>query len=57
MRWLLLCLLASLAALLFAVAGMALHILMRRREHRRKSRENTGPHIDPVDETDPEPKV
>ena len=57
MRWLLYCLLVSLAALLVAAAGMAIHILLKRRELRRKSREITGPIIDPVDETDLEPKV
>ena len=57
MRWLILCLLVSLAALLFAVAGMAIHILLKRREIRRKSRQITGQVIDPVDETDLEPKV
>ena len=57
MRWLVLCLLVSLVALLFAAAAMAVHILIRRREIRRRSRENTGPLIDAVDETDLEPKV
>ena len=57
MRWLLYCLLVSLAALLFAAAAMAIHILLKRRELRRKSREITGPIIDPVDETDLETKV
>jgi hypothetical protein len=57
MRWLLYCLLVSLAALLIAAAGMAIHILLKRRELHRKSREITGLVIDPVDETDLEPKV
>ena len=57
MRWLLYCLLVSLAALLFAAAAMAIHILLKRRELRRKSREITGLIIDPVDETDLEPKA
>ena len=57
MRWLLYCLLVSLAALLFAAAAMAIHILLKRREIRRKSRQITGQVIDPVDETDLEPKV
>ena len=57
MRWLVMCLLVCLAALLFAAAAMAFHILMKRREFRRKAREITAPIIDPVDETDLEPKV
>jgi hypothetical protein len=57
MRWLVVCLLVSLVALLFAAAAMAIHILMKRGELRRRSRESTGRLIDAVDETDLEPKV
>jgi uncharacterized protein YneF (UPF0154 family) len=53
MRWLVLCLLVSLAALLFAAAGMALHILMQRRQLRRKPPDS----IDPAEETDLKPEV
>jgi len=51
MRWLMVCLLVSLAALLTAVAAMARHIWVRHVELRR-----TPPsRVDTAQETDPEP--
>lgn len=52
MRWLLIVLLASLAALLFAAAGVARHI---RRQRTRDSSESTTP-FEPVEEHDVEVK-
>jgi hypothetical protein len=57
MRWLILCLLVSLATLLFAAAAITVHILLKHRELRRRSLENIGLAIDPVEESDLEPKL
>jgi hypothetical protein len=46
MRWLMIALLASLAALLLAAAGVARHIWLQRARHRSKS--DTGPVPGPV---------
>ncbi|HUV69647.1 MAG TPA: hypothetical protein VMW15_08295 [Terracidiphilus sp.] len=37
MRWLMIVLLVSVGALLFAAAGMARHIWLQRRQHRREA--------------------
>jgi hypothetical protein len=60
MRWLMIALLASLAALLLAAAGVARHIWLQRARHRSKS--DTGPvpgpaagaAFDPAEEIDHE---
>ena len=51
MRYLIVCLLISLAALLIAAAASAIHILMKRREMRSRPHEI----VDPVEETDLKP--
>jgi len=51
MRWLVICLLVSLVALLIAAAGIACHVVIKRRELRRKPQEG----IDPAEETDLKP--
>jgi hypothetical protein len=57
MRWLLICLLVSLVALLFAAAAMAHHILMQRRQLRRGARSGADPVVDSIEETEVKPEV
>lgn len=56
MRWLIIALLVSLGALLLAAAGVARHILLQRRELRRKQARRArllkSRGLAPVDETD-----
>jgi hypothetical protein len=54
MGWLVIVLLVSLLALLFAAAGVALHIY-RRARLRRKPIANADPSLGPAEETDLEP--
>ena len=60
MRWLMIALLVSLAALLLAVAGVARHIWLQRARHRGNSgagpipRPAAGAAFDPVEEIDHE---
>jgi hypothetical protein len=51
MRWLMIGLLVSVGALLFAAGGVAHHIWLQRRRHRREA---LAP-LDPAQETDTEP--
>lgn len=56
MRWLLICLLVSVLALLLAAAGVARHIWIQRRAHSGKGvPPGPVPHL--ADETDVEPEV
>jgi HAMP domain-containing protein len=61
MRWLMIGLLISLAGLLFAAAGVARHIWIRRAKLRRKtaagkvSKAAPGQALDPAEETELEP--
>ena len=57
MRWLMIGLLVSLGALLFAAAGLAHHIWLQHRKLLRKLSADAGAAYDPVDEieVDPEP--
>jgi len=57
MRWLIICLLVSLVALLFAAAAMAHHVLMQRRALRRAARAGVDPAIDSVEESEVKPEV
>jgi hypothetical protein len=65
MRWLLICLFASLAALLLAAAGVARHILLRRRGIRAQTAGTLGLSLDqlrnssrpPADETELEQEL
>jgi len=56
MRWLMIGLLVSLGALLFAAAGVARHIWLRRPKRARKPvasvSQPNDPNLDPADETD-----
>jgi len=56
MRWLMIGLLVSLGALLFAAAGVARHIWLRRSKRARKPvasvSQPNDPNLDPADETD-----
>jgi len=56
MRWLMIALLVSLGALLLVAAGVARHILMQRKEIRRKlarrARLLKGRRLDPADDID-----
>jgi hypothetical protein len=60
MRWLMIALLVSVAAMLVAVAGLARHIWLQRAQLRGKPVASTNPHpvasatIDSVEEIDPE---
>jgi flagellar basal body-associated protein FliL len=58
MRWLMICLLVSLGALLVAAAGVALHIGRQHAKRRRKPPAGAEPAIyptlDPAEESDPE---
>ncbi len=51
MRWLLIGLLISLGALLFAAAGVARHILVQRARFRSGPMETIDPVIDPAKQT------
>lgn len=53
MRWLVMCLLVSLVALLVAAACIVFHVLVKRRELRRKLLDG----IDPAEEIDLKPEV
>jgi len=57
MRWLLLVLLVSLAAMLIAAFGGALHIWIQRRRSRSKPSAGTGTASGPAEETDTETEV
>jgi uncharacterized iron-regulated membrane protein len=57
MRWLLLVLLVSLAAMLIAAAGGALHIWAQRRRSRFRPSAGTGAVPDPAEETDIETEL
>lgn len=57
MRWLLICLLVSVVALLLAAAGVARHIWIQRRAHSGKNGVPPGPIPHPADETDIEPEL
>jgi hypothetical protein len=57
MRWLLIALLVSLAAMLIAAAGMTLHIWARRAEIRSKPPVGTGLASGPHEETDVETEI
>ena len=54
MRWLMLCLLVSLGALLIAAAGAARHIWLRRAQFIRQRRAKPGPMLDPAEEAENE---
>jgi uncharacterized membrane protein len=57
MRWLLLVLLVSLAALLIAAVGGALHIWAQRRRSRSRTLAGNGAAPDPAEETDTETEL
>jgi hypothetical protein len=57
MRWLLIVLLVSLAGLLIAAAGMALHIRMQRSRLRSRPPEGAGPASDRTDEIEEETEI
>jgi hypothetical protein len=57
MRWLLIVLLVSLAALLFAAAGVARHILVRRARIRSKPDVGASRDSEPAAETDVETDI
>jgi hypothetical protein len=57
MRWLLIVLLVSLAALLIAAAGMTLHIWVQRARLRSRPPEGAGTAPDPAEEADQETEV
>jgi len=57
MRWLLIVLLVSLAALLIAAAGMTLHIWVQRARLRSRPPKGAGPAPDPAEETDQETEI
>jgi hypothetical protein len=57
MRWLLLVLLVSLAALLIAAAGVAHHVWAQRRRSRLRTSEGTGAAPDSAEETDTETEL
>ena len=51
MRWLLLCLLVSLVVLLIAAAAMAIHVIIKHRELRKRTQGS----VDPIEEIDLKP--
>jgi flagellar basal body-associated protein FliL len=57
MRWLLLILLVSLAAMLIAAAGGALHIMIQRARSRSKPSAGTDATSGPAEESDTETEV
>jgi hypothetical protein len=57
MRWLLMVLLVSLAAMLIAAAGGALHIWAQHRRSRSKTSSGTGAVPGPAEETDIETEL
>jgi hypothetical protein len=57
MRWLLIALLVSLAALLIAAAGMTIHVWVQRARLRSKASAGAGPAPDPAEETDQETEI
>jgi hypothetical protein len=57
MRWLMIALLVSLAAMLIAAAGMTLHIWVRRAQIRSKPSGGAGLATGPHEETDVETEI
>jgi len=57
MRWLMIALLVSLAAMLIAAAGGALHIWVQHRQSRSRPPAGTGAAPDPAEETDTETEL
>jgi hypothetical protein len=57
MRWLLIVLLVSLAGLLMAAAGVAIHIVVQRSRLRSKPRKGAGPAPDPAGDADQETEI